>query len=215
MSAILPEAEPAQAAYQVEGTLLEACSCGVLCPCWVGADPDGGSCYGMNAYHFDSGQVGGVDVSGMNFITINIIPGNIMQKASWSCVHLIDERGSEEQRDAVLGLFRGRYGGPLADLFALTGEVLGTEVVAISHEVSGGAGRLEVPGMIESAMEPFRGPDGTVTTLRDSLFSTVPGSPAWAARASIYRVELPAYGIDWRYEGHNAIQAVWKLEFRE
>ena len=26
--------------YDLEGTLLEACSCGVLCPCWVGADLD-------------------------------------------------------------------------------------------------------------------------------------------------------------------------------
>jgi hypothetical protein len=34
-----------QAAYQLEGTLLEACSCGVLCPCWIGEDPDDGECY--------------------------------------------------------------------------------------------------------------------------------------------------------------------------
>ena len=30
--------------YDLEGSLLEACSCGVLCPCWVGEDPDGGTC---------------------------------------------------------------------------------------------------------------------------------------------------------------------------
>jgi hypothetical protein len=30
--------------YQLEGRLLEVCTCGVLCPCWVGADPDGGTC---------------------------------------------------------------------------------------------------------------------------------------------------------------------------
>jgi hypothetical protein len=35
--------------YDLEGTLLEACSCGVLCPCWVGADPDGGECDSFNA----------------------------------------------------------------------------------------------------------------------------------------------------------------------
>ena len=31
-----------QVVYELEGTLLEACSCGVLCPCWIGEDPDGG-----------------------------------------------------------------------------------------------------------------------------------------------------------------------------
>ena len=30
-------------AYDLKGTLLEACSCGVLCPCWIGEDPDGGA----------------------------------------------------------------------------------------------------------------------------------------------------------------------------
>lgn len=202
------------AGYLLQGSLLEACSCGTLCPCWVGEDPDGGECFGMNAYHIDVGSVGPVDVSGMNFITVNLIPGNILAPGSWRVVHLIDERGTDEQRAAVLGVFRGEYGGPLADLFGLVGEVIGTEVVPIDHRVSGGAGQLHVPGLIEADMEPFRGPDRSVTTLRDSLFSTVPGSPAWVGKASVYRVELPAYGISWHYEGRNAIQAEWNLEHR-
>ena len=28
------------AGYELEGSLLEVCSCDVLCPCWVGEDPD-------------------------------------------------------------------------------------------------------------------------------------------------------------------------------
>ena len=153
----------AASGYLLEGTLLEACSCQILCPCWVGEDPDGGVCYGMNAYYVRSGQAGGVDVSGLHFITVNLIPGNILAADSWKVVHLIDEAGTEEQRDALLGAFRGRFGGPLADLFSLTGEVLGTEVVPIEHDVEGGAGALRVPGMIEARMEPYRGPDGSVT----------------------------------------------------
>ena len=27
-------------AYKLEGSLLEVCNCDVLCPCWVGMDPD-------------------------------------------------------------------------------------------------------------------------------------------------------------------------------
>ena len=30
--------------YQLQGRLLEVCSCNTLCPCWVGDDPDGGTC---------------------------------------------------------------------------------------------------------------------------------------------------------------------------
>ncbi len=214
MSQTKEAAEEQATGYLLEGTLLEACSCQILCPCWVGEDPDGGVCYGMNAYFVRSGQAGGVDVSGLNFITINLIPGNILVSGSWKVVHLIDDRATEEQREALLAAFRGRFGGPLADLFTLTGEVLGTEVVPIEHEVAGGAGSLRVPGMIEARMDPYRGPDGSVTTLRDSLFSSVPGSPAWVSKASIYRVEIPKYDVSWEYEGHNAIQAEWETEHR-
>jgi hypothetical protein len=38
-------------AYQLEGSLLEACSCEVLCPCWIGEDPDRGTCESFNAYY--------------------------------------------------------------------------------------------------------------------------------------------------------------------
>ena len=38
------ESESASAIYQFQGTLLEACNCDVLCPCWIGEDPDNGTC---------------------------------------------------------------------------------------------------------------------------------------------------------------------------
>ena len=64
-------------------------------------------------------------------------------------------------------------------------------------------------------MHPYVGADGaTVTTLRDSVFSTVPGSPAYVAKADRQRVDLPQYGMVWSFEGRNAIQADWKIGHR-
>ena len=40
-------------AYELEGKLLEVCTCNVLCPCWVGEDPDGGTCDGVLSWHID------------------------------------------------------------------------------------------------------------------------------------------------------------------
>jgi hypothetical protein len=51
-----------------------------------------------------------------------------------------------------------------------------------------------------------------VTTLHNSIFSTVPGSPAWVAKATRHRVNLPQYGMTWEYQGRNAIQADWHME---
>jgi hypothetical protein len=72
--------------YDLEGTLLEACSCGVLCPCWVGADPDGGECDSFNNNKFNRGVINGIEVSGLAFINVCHIPGNDLAPGSWQVV---------------------------------------------------------------------------------------------------------------------------------
>jgi hypothetical protein len=203
--------ETTSISYQLEGTLLEACSCGVLCPCWVGEDPDLGACYAFNAYHVDSGYIGDLDVSGLNFVRVVVIPGNVLTPQSWRQVVFMDRSATEEQRDALARAFAGEFGGPLADVAGLIGETLAVETGEIAHEVVGGRGTLRIGDVLDSEMEPYRGPDETVTTLRDSLFSTVPGSPAWVGKASRHTVSLPQYGMEWSYEGRNAIQSDWKI----
>jgi hypothetical protein len=198
--------------YQLEGSLIEACSCNVNCPCWIGEDPDLGECFAIVAYGIERGRIGDVDVSGLNLVLICHIPGNVLE-GNWKVVALVDERGTEEQRDAMLQAFTGKLGGPLGDLWeALIGEVKGVEFVPIDHEVVGGSGSLRVADLAETEMEPYRGPDGSITTLQNSVFSTVPGSPAWIAKASLHRVNLPQYGMTWEYDGRNAIQSEWKIE---
>jgi hypothetical protein len=65
-------------------------------------------------------------------------------------------------------------------------------------------------------MAPYKGSDGaTITTLRDSIFSTVPGTPAYVAKASYNRVNLPEFGMVWSFEGRNAIQADYRIRFAE
>ena len=204
--------EGTETVYSLQGTLIEACSCNVNCPCWIGEDPDLGECFAIVAYGIESGRVGRQDVSGLNLVLVCHIPGNVLA-GNWEIVALVDDRATEEQRQALLDAFTGKLGGPLGDLWqALIGEVKGVEVVPISHEVAGGSGVLRVPGLVETEMEPYRGPDGSVTTLQNSVFSTVPGSPAWIAKASLNRVDLPQYGMTWEYEGRNAIQSEWKIE---
>jgi Protein of unknown function (DUF1326) len=73
----------AGAVYSLQGTLIEACSCNVLCPCWIGEDPDGGECFAIVAWHIDSGQVTCIDVSGRSVVGITHIPGNILA-GNWS-----------------------------------------------------------------------------------------------------------------------------------
>ena len=43
-------------AYQLEGRLLEVCTCNTLCPCWVGDDPDYGTCDGVLSWQIDKSK---------------------------------------------------------------------------------------------------------------------------------------------------------------
>jgi hypothetical protein len=92
------------------------------------------------------------------------------------------------------------------------GETLGVELATITHEVHHGKGRLAIDDVVQSEMHPYAGPDGSTTTLHDSLFSTVPGSPAYVAVADTHDVRLPQYGMQWSLEGRNAIQADYRIQ---
>jgi hypothetical protein len=206
--------EPASSGYQFQGTLLEACNCDVLCPCWIGEDPDNGSCSSVVAYHFDTGTIRGIDVSGFTIANVVFIPGNVLA-GNWKQVMLVDDRATDEQAQAIVDAFSGKLGGPLADLAQLIGERLGVVRAAISHEIHEGRGTLRVDGdKVIAEMEPYRGPDGSVTTLSNSIFSTVPGSPAWVGRAERFAVNMPEHGWTYEFTGRNAIQSDWKIDFR-
>ena len=200
------------AAYDLEGSLLEVCTCDTLCPCWIGEDPDGGTCQSVLAYHFDSGTIKGVDVSGLTVASAVFIPGNILA-GNWKQVLFIDDQASDEQAEAMTEMMTGKLGGPMADLAQLVGERMAIERAPISHEVSDGKGTLRVGDFISAEMHPYTGPDGTTTTLNNSAFSTVPGSPAYVAKADNQKVSLPQFDLEWEASDRNAIQSDWKLHF--
>ena len=200
-----------QKTYVLDGTLLEACSCGGPCPCWVGDDPDGGRCDSVNAYHIERGQVGGVDVSNLSFVQVNQIPGNVLA-GNWRAVFYIDDKATSEQQEAILNVFGGKLGGPLADVASLVGERVAVHFVPIEHRVEGGKGTLRVGEVVEAEMAPYTDANGRPTTIHDTVFSTIPGSPAYLAKASHHRVNIPEYDMIWEFSGRNAIQGDFHFE---
>jgi hypothetical protein len=197
--------------YELDGSLLEACSCGGPCPCWVGDDPDGGTCDAFNAYHIDHGQINGVNVSGLTFVRIAQIPGNVLA-GNWREIIYVDDRATPPQRQAIVDAFTGKLGGPLADLANLVGERVAVYSAAIDHRVEGGKGTLSMGDLLYSEMAPYTDAAGRPTKLVDTLFSTIPGSPAIAAKATIHRVQVPDHGMVWEFTGRNAVQGDFHFE---
>lgn len=198
-------------AYQLEGRLLEACNCKVVCPCWVGEDPDHGICEGVIAWCVDKGTVNGVDVSGLTLAVMAHIPGNVL-KGNWRVVVFVDGKATPQQREALLNVWTGKLGGPVADLVQLVGEVVGVEQVPISFAVEGGKGTLKIGEAIRAEMAPLQGATGQTTTLQDTVFTTIPGSPAYVSKASTYRVNMPNYGFNIDLQNQNAIQGSFRFQ---
>jgi hypothetical protein len=197
-------------AYALEGMLLEVCTCKAVCPCWVGEDPDGGTCEGTLAWHFERGDIDGVDVSGLTFGMLAHIPGNVL-KGQWRAMAFVDERATPEQEKAILSVYTGKQGGPVADLAQLVGEVVSVERVPLTFEIEKGRGQLRMGNAVEARIEPFKGSGDHPTTLVDTVFSSIPGSPAYVGKAPLYRARAPALGIDVELHGHNSVQGHFRF----
>jgi hypothetical protein len=199
-------------AYNIEGDLLEVCNCDILCPCWVGEDPDNGTCDSVMGYNVRSGSINGIDVSGTTLVFSVHIPGNVL-KGNWKVALLVDDKASDEQADALVSAFTGKLGGPLADTASLVGEVAAVERLPITFDIQEGKGTLIVGDVAECVMEPYRGPTGQVTTLNESIFTTIPGAPAWVGKASKYVRNAARFGQkDMNLQGKNAIQGSFRFE---
>ena len=195
--------------YQLEGRFLEVCSCQVLCPCWVGADPDDGACDGIVAWHIDHGTIQGVEVSGLTVALSVHIPGNLL-KGHWRALVSLDERATPAQHDALRAVFTGQLGGPLAELTSLIGEVVGVEQVPITFQVEQGKGTLLIGQAVQAAVVPLTGPTGNPTKLHESVFPTISGEPAYVGKTEHFGSHIPALGHDVSVQGHSAIQSTFR-----
>jgi hypothetical protein len=200
-------------AYEIEGRLLEVCTCEVICPCWVGRDPDGGTCESSLAWGIDKGTIEGIDVSGLTIALSVHIPGNVLTPKSWKAVVYVDDRASDEQQAALLKVFTGQAGGAIADLAGLIGEVVAVERAPITFTVQGGRGMFRVGDVAHAELEPLQGATGKPTVLQETVFSTIPGSPAYVSRGEHFTRIGSGHGMadvnDLR--DHNAVQGYFRF----
>jgi hypothetical protein len=195
-------------AYQLEGSLLEVCTCNILCPCWVGEDPDSGVCDGTLGWHVEKGTVDAVDVAGRTIVALCHIPGNIL-KGNWNVRLYVDDGATAQQKDALVAVWTGKKGGPVADLAKLVARVDAIEQVPITFQIEGVKGTLKVGQAIDAALQPYKGATGKETTLHDTIFTTIPGSPAYVGKAAHYRAKAPGFQVDLR--DHNAVSGRFRF----
>jgi len=187
----------AQVAWQVAGDYFETCSCAYLCPCItsnMAAAPSKGECFVALAFHVDQGRYGGTALDGLNFAVVAHTPG-AMAEGHWSVGVIVDERATQEQRDALAGIASGQAGGPMSALGPLVERVLGVEARPITYKKDGTKRSLSIPGVIEQAVEGVPSPakPGEPLYVDNTLH---PANPRLALARSTGS-SLNAFGLRW------------------
>ena len=190
--------------WKLEGRYFENCSCDVPCPCTVsldlGADRD--RCNAFLVFEVESGDVDGVDVSGLSVAVVVDTP-KVMSEGNWRVGVLIDDGASDEQADKLGAVFGGQLGGPMEALGPLLSEQLGVERVAMDVSHDDGTHRIKVgdDGELEvQELVPFGKEDGVPARLV-GIFHPA-GSDLTVAKAT--KSHVSAFGIDFAFEGRSA-----------
>jgi hypothetical protein len=195
-------------AWRVEGTYTESCNCDVVCPCAAtafAAPATYDRCNAVLAFHIDTGEVDGTDVSDISVVLVLDSPRQ-MSEGNWRVGMFMDERASDEQADKLAGIFSGQMGGPLANLVPLISESLGMEVTPIEYIDDGLRHRFKVGEAIDVEIEdlvsPFD-PDGPLPKLTDTRHPA--NSTLTPARGVSARVQ--GLGLDFSGEGKSGLSA--------
>lgn len=145
--------------FKVEGDFFETCTCDVSCPCVFLGPASMDSCDVILAWHIDEGRADEVTLDGLN-VAMAVHSPKQMTDGGWTVALYLDERATNEQAEALGGVFSGALGGHLANLGPLIGEVVGVDTAPIEFTRDGGTRRLRVGDILEASVSEIVGMDG-------------------------------------------------------
>ncbi|HZJ51892.1 MAG TPA: DUF1326 domain-containing protein [Actinomycetota bacterium] len=195
-------------AWRLQGTYLENCSCDMVCPCTTSGlsmPADTERCRVLLAFHIDSGDVDGVDVSKLTVAVLADTP-QLMSDGNWRVGVFMDAAASQEQADKLGAVFSGQVGGPMAMLAPLIGEMMGVEVAPIEFSDDGRRHSVRIGDVVDIEVEDFvppLNPGGEVSKLTGMFHPA--NSTLTVARA--VRSRINAFGLELSQEGKNGHSA--------
>ena len=196
--------------WKLEGDYFEGCNCDIVCPCSFFQDPDEGSCYVTCAWHIQNGVYDdNITLDNLNIVAIFNSPGNMVTGPKWKAALYIDERATQEQKDAIIKIYSGQAGGFFAAASNLIGEMLGVKSVPIEFSVDGKRRWLKLKDTLELQIEAIEGSDKNKESLLLNVpFTPVPGFDLTIARSSKHKYS--DYGIEWNNSGKNGFYCKFK-----
>ena len=149
--------------WMLKGREMANCNCEYGCNCQFGGLPDKGGCQAVFGMDIDEGYHGDIDLSGLKIAAAFRWPGQI-HEGHGEAAAFVDERASDQQRNALLTIMTGGDTDPLATVFAVFASTVETmhepQFVPIEFDVDvdGRKGRLRIDGKVEMDGVPITNP---------------------------------------------------------
>ena len=106
--------------WLMKGRYLKNCNCIPACPCdTVGIPSPHKGCEGMAGMVIDQGDFGGVALDGLSWVAVGRWPG-ALHDGNGEASLFIDERATEDQRNALLTILSGKAGNAWFEFLAST-----------------------------------------------------------------------------------------------
>ncbi len=149
--------------WAIKGPHFMNCNCDYGCPCQFAALPTDGTCKAVVAWRIDEGHFGDVKLDGLIGVNTYAWPGAI-HKGNGAMQSIIDERADDEQRDALAAVLRGEgaeQGSTMLWIYHAMCETVHEPIVSVidlTVDFENRIGRLSVPGVLETTVEPLKNP---------------------------------------------------------
>jgi hypothetical protein len=186
--------------WRLSGTYFENCNCNVTCPCAVSGftlPGDYERCVVLLAFHVESGDIDGVDVSGLSYAVLADAPG-AMAEGNWKVGLLMDAAASPEQAEALAAVGSGQRGGPPAAFNPFIGEVLGMESAEIEFVDDGARHSVRIGEYADVEIEDFVAPGSDeptrLTGVPHPVSTTLTAARATRSRVRAFGIELDGVG---------------------
>ena len=188
--------------WQIEGDYIEVCSCDYGCPCNFNGFPSKGVCEAIVAFEIEKGSHGDTDLAGAKVFSAVKWPSAI-HEGNGTLALFVDDKTSQEQRDALVRILTAQDGGLPWEIFAATvTDFKGPFFVPVTFESNGTKTKASVKGA-EAELTPHTNP---VTGTEHEVHTVLPDGFVWTdglaavAKKNVVNVE----GISFDWTGQNA-----------
>ncbi len=187
--------------WRMKGNYVKNCSCWATCTCdTIGVPAPHKFCEGMAGMHIAEGNFGNVKLDGLNWVAVYHWPG-ALHEGNGEIQALIDERATQEQRDAILGILSGQNGGPFMQVLASVVSKMHEPKflpITFTFDKEQRRAKVSVPGYLETTSVPLTIP---ATGAEQRVIVRMPNGMEYKEMEVAIAAELTSTGpikFDWK-----------------